>query len=159
MPNFETPDFDQSREHDGFSHTRARIGRQAGSDRLGASVYELPPGKAAYPYHWHVGDEEMLFVLAGRPTLRTPAGMRELEQGEVVSFRRGEEGAHQLLNRTEQPVRFLTVSTEGDTDLVVYPDSDKLGAYGRKPDGGGGLLALFRRGDAVDYFEGESAPD
>lgn len=157
MANIETPDFDESREHGGFGHTRARIGRQAGSVRLGASLFELPPGRAAYPYHWHVGDEELLFVLVGRPTLRTPEGTRDLEEGEAVSFLPGEEGAHQLLNRSEQPVRFLTVSTEGDTDLVIYPDSDKVGIYGRGPEGGG-LLALFRRGDAVDYFEGESAP-
>lgn len=157
MPNLESPEFDQSREHGGFGHTRARIGRQAGSLQLGASIFELPPGKAAYPYHWHMADEELLFVLAGRPTLRSPEGTRQLEQGEVLSFRRGEEGAHQLLNRSEHPVRFLTVSTEAETDLVIYPDSDKIGAYGRGPKGGG-LLALFRRGDAVDYFEGESAP-
>lgn len=157
MPNIATPHFDETRDHGGFGHRRARIGRQAGAERLGASLFEVPPGMAAYPYHWHLGEEELLFVLAGTPTLRTPAGTRELEQGEVVSFPRGEQGGHQVVNDGEHTVRFLTVSTSGDPDVVIYPDSDKVGAFERLPQGGG-LYALFRRGDAVDYFEGESAP-
>jgi uncharacterized cupin superfamily protein len=39
-------------------------------------------------------------VLEGTPSLRTPDGWRELEQGEVVSFLRGEDGAHQIVNRS-----------------------------------------------------------
>ena len=38
------------------------------------TVYELPPGQSICPYHYELGDEEWLIVLAGRPTLRTPEG-------------------------------------------------------------------------------------
>ena len=95
-------------------------------------------------------------MLAGSPSLRTPAGWRELEQGEVVSFLVGEEGAHQVVNRTDEPVRFLAFSNQVH-DIVVYPDSDKVGTFERRPEGGG-LYALFRRGDAVEYLEGEEPP-
>lgn len=137
---------------------RARVGREAGCERLGASLWELPPGEAAYPYHYHLAEEELLIVLAGRPSLRTPDGWRDLEQGEVVAFLRGEQGAHQLLNRTEQTVRFLALSTSGDPDVVIYPDSGKLGAFERLPQGGG-LHAMFRLADIVDYHDGEQLPD
>ena len=106
VTNFLQPHFDEPREHPGFPCPRARIGRQAGSERIGASLFAVPPGEAAYPYHWHLGEEEMLVVLEGTPLLRTADGGRRLSPGEVVSFPRGEEGAHQILNDTNA-ARFL----------------------------------------------------
>jgi uncharacterized cupin superfamily protein len=158
MPNIFEPEFDEPREHPGFQCRRARIGRQTGADRLGASVWEVPPGQAAYPYHFHLAEEELVVVLDGSLALRGPDGWRDLAPGEVVSFPRGEEGAHQVVNRGDTPARMLAISTSGDPDVVVYPDSDKLGAAERRPDGGG-LRAYFRMSDAVDdYYEGESPP-
>jgi uncharacterized cupin superfamily protein len=157
MPNLNDPAFDESREHPGFRALRARLSRQAGSERLGLSLWELPPGEAAYPYHHHLGEEELIVVLTGRPSLRTPNGWRELAEGEVVAFLRGEQGGHQLVNRTVETVRFLAFSTSGDPDIVVYPDSGKVGAFARLPHGGG-LRAMFRSSDAVEYYEGEQPP-
>ena len=153
--NIEKPDFDEPREQEGFRAQRARLSRQAGAQRLGLSLWEVPAGEAAYPYHAHLTEEELVIVLAGSPSLRTPDGWRELEQGEVVSFPRGEHGAHQVVNRTEDTVRFLAFSPSGEPDVVLQPDSGKIGAFERRPDGGG-LRAIFRTADAVDYWEGES---
>lgn len=154
--NVERPDFqpDPGRPA-GFRSRRARLGDAVGADRLGASLWEVPPGEAAYPYHWHLAEEELVVVLAGRPSLRTPDGWRELEQGEVVSFPVGEAGAHQLVNRTEEPVRFLSISANSPAEICFYPDSGKIGAYGPRP---GGFRELHRQGDAVDYWEGEAPP-
>jgi uncharacterized cupin superfamily protein len=77
--------------------------------------------------------------------------------GEVLSFPRGEAGAHQIVNHTKETVRFLAVSTNGDPDVVLYPDSNKVGAVERLPRGGG-FVGFFRVGDSVDYFEGEQGP-
>jgi uncharacterized cupin superfamily protein len=72
---------------------------------LGASVYELGPGNFAV-YHYHHGAEELLVVLRGRPTLRTPDGERVLAEGEAVHFPTGPDGAHAVRNDTDEPVRF-----------------------------------------------------
>jgi uncharacterized cupin superfamily protein len=157
VANVNDPLFDELRDHAGFRCRRARLSRQAGSERLGLSLWELPPGEAAYPYHYHLAEEELVLVLEGRPSLRSPEGWRELEQGEVVPFLRGEQGAHQLVNRTKDVVRFLAFSTNGEPDIVIRPDSDTLGAYERRPDGGG-LWAIFRSADTVDYYDGERPP-
>ena len=157
MPNIHDPDFDEPREEPGFRSLRARLSRQAGCERLGLSLWELPAGETAYPYHYHLAEEELLLVLDGRPSLRTPDGWRDLQQGEVVAFLRGESGAHQLVNRTDSTVSFLAFSTSGEPDIVIRPDSGTLGAYERLPDGGG-LRSVFRMGDKVDYYEGEQ-PD
>ena len=157
MPNINDPLFDEPREHPGIRCLRARVGRQAGCERLGLSQWQLPPGEAAYPYHYHYTEEELVLVLAGRPSLRTADGWRELDEGEIVAFARGEQGGHQLVNRTQETVRFLAFSTSGDPDVVIYPDSGKLGAFERLPQGGG-LRAMFRLADSVDYHDGEHPP-
>jgi uncharacterized cupin superfamily protein len=121
------------------------------------SLWEVPPGETAYPYHHHLTEEELLLVLDGQPSLRTPEGWRELSEGEIVAFPRGEQGAHQLVNRTQDTVRFLAISTSGEPDIVIYPDSGKLGAFERLPQGGG-LRAMYRMADTVDYHDGEQPP-
>lgn len=156
MTNIERPGFEGPEGRpEGFRVRRARLGDAVGARRLGASIWELPPGQAAYPYHWHFTEEELIVVLAGRPSLRTPSGWREVEQGEVLSFPVGEEGAHQFVNRTDETVRLLSISTNGETEVCVYPDSGKIGAYGPGP---GGFRALHRSSDAVDYWDGETPP-
>ena len=157
MPNIYHPDFDEPREHPGFRARRARIGRQAGTRDLGVSLWEIPPGEASYPYHFHFAEEELIIVLAGTPKLRTPEGWRTLEEGEVVSFPVGEKGGHQLVNDGPEPARLLSVSTQR-TEVVVYPDSGKVGAFEDRPDGEG-MAKLFRVEDAVDYWEGEAPPE
>jgi len=152
-PNVFDPAFDEPREHPGFNALRARIGRQAGCRRLGASVWELEAEQAAYPYHAHLGEEEVVIVLSGSPSLRTPAGWRELVAGEVVAFARGQQGAHQLANRTSETVRFLALSTNDEPDIVLYPDAGKVGISERRPDGSG-FAAYFFAAQAVDYWDG-----
>lgn len=157
MVNIHRPTFEDGERPEGFRARRARIGYELGTELIGCSLWELPPGEAAYPYHFHYADEELVIVLRGRPSLRTPDGVRELETGEALRFALGEEGAHQLLNRTDETVAFLAVSSHGRPDVVVYPDADKIGVGERLPRGDG-LRAYFRRGDGVGYWDGETPP-
>jgi uncharacterized cupin superfamily protein len=155
--NLFQPVFDDEGEQPGFAHRRARLGRQAGSEHLGASLYELDPGQAVCPYHWHAAEEEMLIVVSGRPSLRTSGGWRELEPGETVAFRTGTEGAHQVANRSHDPVRVLLLSESKDSEVCGYPDSRKImaDAFLGSPDE---ISHLSRLDDAVDYYEGELPP-
>jgi uncharacterized cupin superfamily protein len=154
VPNIYGPRFEDGERPEGFRSRRARIGYELGTELIGASLWEVPPGEAAYPYHFHYADEELVIVLSGRPSLRTPEGIQELEEGAALRFPLGEEGAHQILNHSEETATFLAISSHGRPDVVVYPDSDKIGVGERLPRGGG-LRAFFRRGDSVDYFDGE----
>jgi uncharacterized cupin superfamily protein len=118
-------------------------------------VYELDPGKRNVPYHAHHGIEETIVVLRGTPTLRTTEGERELAEGEVVACPRGRAGAHQLINRSDAPTRFLIFSTKAPADLIEYPDSGKIsaqaGAWGT-PEAVSYMLAMEPQ---LDYFAGE----
>lgn len=147
----------QVRDHPGFRAVRRRLGWAAGAERLGASVFEVEPGNAAYPFHYHLGEEELLVVLDGALRLRVLEGWSDLRPGDVVSFPRGKDGAHQLVNAGDTTARFLTISTNGDPDIILYPDSGKVGAAERAP-GGAGLFSFHRLVDAVDYHDGETYP-
>jgi uncharacterized cupin superfamily protein len=107
------------------------------------------------PLHIHHANEEMLFVISGRPTLRTLDGERELDVGEVVSFLSGRRGAHQVLNRSGEPARVLIVSTMLYPEVAEHPDSQKIVAITGRPDETAAMVQAFRRGDAVPVTEGE----
>lgn len=89
-------------------------------------MYELGPGEETR-YHWHLGEEELLLVLAGAPTLRTPKGEAALRPWDFAVFVRGESGAHQLRNDTDEPVRAAFFSTVSDPEVVGYPDEKRVG--------------------------------
>ena len=92
-----------------------------GGPFLGATLYELGRGNFMI-YHAHHGSEELLLVLRGRPTLRTPDGERVLDEGEVVHFPAGPAGAHGLRNDTDEPVRSVVAGTRVSPEVVEYPD-------------------------------------
>lgn len=104
----------------------AKRRRLAGGEKLGASLYELPPGANGGAYHFHHGHEELLVVLQGRPTLRSPDGESDLDEGDVVHFDRGPDGAHKLSNPTDEPARYLVASNLASPDAVEYPDTNQL---------------------------------
>jgi uncharacterized cupin superfamily protein len=153
VPNLNDPDFNDVRDHPGYRARRAKMGFQGGAVKTGLSYWEVDPGEAAYPYHMHLTEEEIVVVLEGTPSLRTPDGWRELSQGEVIVFAVGQEGAHQIVNKTEQTIRFLSFSNSGAPEIVVQLDAGKVGAFERPVDGGG-MSLWFREDDAVEYFEG-----
>jgi uncharacterized cupin superfamily protein len=95
-------------------------------DRIGATLYEIDPGETGGEYHFHHGAEELLVVLRGRPTLRTPDGERVLDEGEVVHFAVGPDGTHQVINHTDEAVRYLMVSNRPSPEAVEYPDTRQL---------------------------------
>ncbi|MXR41689.1 cupin domain-containing protein [Halobaculum sp. WSA2] len=137
---------------------RKRLAAAADGEDLGCSLYELPAGKRAWPYHYHAGNAEAIYVLSGEGTLRHADGTSPLRAGDYVSLPPGEDGAHRVVNDSEGALRYLAVSTMREPEVLVYPDSDKVGAMAGAPPGDGDerdVDAYFRRGDAVDYWEGE----
>src|SRR5713226_2766902 len=104
---FAEQDWDNENEREGYRHRVTRIGERLGASLLGASLYELPPGERTWPYHYEHASEEWLLVVAGKPTLRTPDGERELQPGDVAVFPPGPAGGHKVENRTEDTVRVV----------------------------------------------------
>jgi len=134
---------------------RKRLAAAAGGDQLGCSLYELPPGEKSWPFHFHTGNEEAVYVLAGTGQLRTADGVEPLRSGDYVAFPVGSDGAHRVVNDGDDPLRYLAVSTMQDPDVTVYPDSGKIGVYAGSPPGGDDPRTVdgyYCRDDDVDYW-------
>jgi uncharacterized cupin superfamily protein len=101
----------------------APVGAQAGARELAANVYELDPGAVGSPLHVHHANEELLLVLVGTLSLHGPHGTQLVPAGGVVAFPRGRTGAHSLVNRSDEQVRYLVVSTTNRPDVVEYSDT------------------------------------
>lgn len=138
-------------ERPGFEWRRKRVA----GEHLGASLYALPPGQATFPYHYELGNDELLVVVSGTPTLRTTEGERELTPGDCIHFPSGEAGAHQVTNRAESEARVLLVSNFSLPRGAVQPDSRKMMIrWGVSDD----ERAWFPLDEATDYWEGELPP-
>jgi len=134
--------------HEGYEYRKRNLVRR-GQAKCVAALYEIPPGKAAYPYHYHTQDEECFYILSGSGTLRTPQGERVVQAGDFLFFPAGEHGAHKLTNTGDTDLVYLDYDTEHDVDVAFYPDSGKIGIWGL------GINQVYKTDDQVGYYEGE----
>jgi uncharacterized cupin superfamily protein len=148
MPNIYSPDLKPSE-----AGRVARLAEAAGADRLGMSLYELEPGDAMV-FHYHLQREELLIVMRGEIALRTAEGVRELEEGTVVSFHAGPRGAHGFENRTASAVRVLVVSEQNGPNVSVYPDANEIGVFDAPHPAERRFGARFRLDDALGGYGG-----
>jgi len=143
-------------EREGYSSRERPVAEELGAALWGGTLYELAPGERICPYHWHVGEEEWLLVVAGAPTLRSPDGERVLRPWDVAVFRRGPDGAHEVRNDGDSVSRVLMLSSLSDPEIAVFPDSGKIGASGGWSRSDDVRVGLRNRPEAnLDYYDGE----
>jgi uncharacterized cupin superfamily protein len=142
-----------------FGFKNRILGERAGGRQIGGSWYEIPPGRAAFPYHFHCVNEEAMFVLEGEGQVRIGPDTAAIRAGDWVSFPIGPDSAHQVINTGAGPLRLLALSTKINADVVGYPDSKKLAARGMPPGAKFGetpwIQVIVREGTNVEYFDGE----
>ena len=137
-------------EHEGYEYFRRKFVPFGEASHTHVCVYEIPPMKSAYPYHYHCKTEETFCILSGQGTLKTPEGDRKVSAGELIFFPAGPEGAHKLTNTSEtENLVYIDFDATHDLDVAVYPDSDKIGIWGM------GVNQIYPKSAAVDYYDGE----
>ena len=138
-----------------FGGARQRVGAHIGAQKLGYSFFTVPPGRTAFPYHNHTGNEEMIYIIAGDGVVRLGKDEIEVSADTVIACPPSD-FSHQLINTGSGELRYLVVSTMAYPDISEYPDSNKVGAYatsaGRPP---AGFRALYVRDRNVNYYDGE----
>jgi uncharacterized cupin superfamily protein len=141
--NILTVELDERIDEAGFRNDGATLGPRLGARRIGASVYRAEAGVPIWPYHYHHGMEEWLYVIEGAPVLRDPAGERALTPGDLVCFPTGPAGAHTM----KGPGRFVIFSAGQDVEpwMSVHVDSGKVSG----PEG------ILLKSSAVGYWHGE----
>ena len=135
---------------DGHRLRRMQLTLVYDSKLTGMSVYELPPGEAAWAYHYELQREEWLIVVAGEVTVRSPDGERTLRAGEVTCFPPGEAGAHAVRNASSEPARFAMPSSFSPHGYVaIRPDSNTALIVGP------GFRRIVPLDEEREYWEGE----
>lgn len=138
---------------DKFASAGMRIAPLLGAKDLGYSYDVIQPGKISCPFHSHRAEEEMFFIVQGTGTLRYGNERRSIRAGDFIACPTGgPETAHQIINDSDAPLAYISVSTKMPAEVCEYPDSGKIGAYGRDGDG---LKHMTERHSHVDYWKGE----
>jgi uncharacterized cupin superfamily protein len=141
---------DQVLDKGAFGFRRKRLGAAAGGKGIGVSWFEIQPGKKAFPHHFHLANEEAVFVLEGEGALRLGDEEHRIRAGDYIAFPPGPPG-HQIVNRGAVPLRYLALSTMREPEVAVYPDSKKIGVLARTH----GISSVHKQDAAVDYYEDE----
>ena len=140
----------QKADHIDYVYTKKDIVGRNDASQCVVSVYEVPPGKAAYPYHYHLKNEEVFYILQGQGELITPQGNKTVEKGEFLYFPADAGGAHKLINSSQtEMLVYIDFDTKNDIDVAYYPDSQKIGIWGMDTN------CVFDADNAVDYYGGE----
>jgi uncharacterized cupin superfamily protein len=132
----------------------ARLAVGTAAQKLGASVDILAPGKRSCPYHLHHAQEEMFIVLAGSGTLRVAGEMLPITAGDVIFIPPGPAYPHQIINSSDAPLHYLSVSTRETPEICEYPDSGKHQAWAVRA-GDDTFSTCQRSGPSLDYWDGE----
>ena len=132
-----------------------RLAEGTAARKLGASVDIVAPGMRSCPYHLHHAQEEMFIVLEGSGTLRVAGELLPLRAGDMVFIPPGPEYPHQIINTSELPLKYLSISTREQPEIVEYPDSGKYLASARVQGQEQGFARIHRAQDDLDYWDGE----
>ncbi|CAI0743764.1 cupin domain-containing protein [Serratia ficaria] len=137
-----------------YDSVGARLGTGTAAEKLGASIDWVAPGMRSCPYHFHYAQEEMFIILQGSGTLRVAGERLPIVSGDIIFIPPGPEYPHQIINTSDAPLKYLSVSTREQPELVEYPDSGKYQASGRGGDGEP-VRYLQRPSASLDYWQDE----
>jgi uncharacterized cupin superfamily protein len=157
--NLDDLEYTEFGKGDKFTARRAPVSAHIGAKRLGYAVVRVPPGKRAWPYHAHHVIEEMFYILSGEGTLRHAGEEYPLRPGDFVCAPPDPEQPHQIVNTSGGELAYIALSDMPNTDIVLYPDSGKYGAWHGDPQNprAPGTFRVFAREEtAVDYWDGEA---
>ena len=154
--NFNSAPLEREAREPLYDSQGARLARGTAAQKLGASVDIIAPGKRSCPYHLHHAQEEMFIVIEGSGTLRVAGEMLPLVAGDVVFIPPGPDYPHQVINTSDAPLKYLSISTKDMPEICEYPDSGKYMAWCNTPDGKEGFGACQRATADLDYWDGEA---
>ena len=145
---------------DKFEARYGHVAEHIGAHALGAGLHVVPPGKRAWPFHNHHINEELFVILDGEGTVRIGEAEHPVRTGDVIGAPPGgRETAHQIINTGTRELRYLCISTQIPSEIVEYPDSNKVAAYvGKAPGGSDEKVTFYYRGKLTapaEYWDGE----
>lgn len=105
-------------------------GEERYDGRLGVNLTRLPPGNASVPFHFHMREDEVFYVLAGRGVLRYGDELHAIGPGDCIRCLAGTQVAHQIANDGDEDLVYLAIGLNDPQEVCVYPDSGKVQVRG-----------------------------
>lgn len=144
-----------------FAAAMATLAPRIGASQLGCRLTIVPAGKRAWPFHCHHANEELFFIIEGSGSYRFGDQHYPLRAGDVVAAPAGgAEQAHQIINDSAAPLKYLAISTMRAPDIMEYPDSGKFSVFAGAAPGADkknrSFSATVPVAAAVDYWQGEN---
>jgi uncharacterized cupin superfamily protein len=139
-----------------FAAKVSRVGKTLGLTKLGCTLHVVAPGKKAWPFHRHHVLDELIYIVSGSGEYRYGDEKHPVRAGDLVTAPAGGK-AHQLINSGTQDLRYLTISSMTEVDVIEYPDSGKvaMAAGIHNADFKTATYANMGRVASADYFDGE----
>ena len=103
--------------------TGFRLSDKVGLKALGIWYDILPPHRRDPFPHAHTHEEEIVYVLQGKPKVWMNGYIKELSPGQFAAFPPGTGIAHAIINDTDETVIFLGVGESADfeNEKITYP--------------------------------------
>jgi uncharacterized cupin superfamily protein len=124
--------------------SKQRLGDALGLKNFGVNFTTIKPGSASALRHWHVKQDEFVYIVSGELVMVTDAGEQLLTAGMCAGFPAGNADGHHLVNRSTRDAVYLEVGDRTPGDGASYPDDDLVA---RAVDGGW----QFTRKDGTPY--------
>jgi uncharacterized cupin superfamily protein len=105
---------------------RVRLGDAGGLTQFGVNLLTLEPGVWSSQRHWHVGEDEFVYILSGEVVLITDKGEEILRAGDCAAFPKNDGNGHHLVNRSAENVVLLEMGIRSGGDRVYYSDIDLM---------------------------------
>jgi len=138
-------------EHAAFEYIKYEVTERSSDNQCYVCIYDIPPKKAAYPYHFHTANTEVFYIINGSGILETPDGAKAISPGDVIVCPPNAKGSHKIINTSEtDTLTYLDCDTANSPDVVFYPTSGKVGALVQ-----GEMNIFFDKSTEVDYYKGE----
>jgi len=125
----------------------SRMKKGVNPENLNFDLRQLNFGEFSSAYHFHRYAEELFFIISGFAILRTPKGLEMVSNGDLIFFEKGEAGAHQLYNHTNEPCVYIDIRTFIGHDICEYPDSKKIFIIP--------TAEIYPKHSDLKYFDGE----
>ncbi len=136
--------------HEAYEYTKYEVIKRTATSQSYVAIYEIPPHKSNYPYHYHLKNEEVFYIISGVGTLETPDGNQKVTAGDIIVCPNGAQGAHKLTNGSEtEKLVYIDFDVTHSPEVVYYPHTNKMGLIVQ-----GESSTFFKRESAVDYYEG-----
>ena len=138
-------------KHEPYEYYKYQVTQRGHMNECTVAVFEIPPGKSNYPFHYHMKEEEVFYIISGRGRLETVSGEREVGAGDIIVCPTTKNAAHKLTNASDtEKLVYIDFDTAHYPEVVYYPHSGKVGITGSE-----GENEFFRRDSRTDYYDGE----